>query len=140
MKQGYLSALVSLIAVGGVAAPALTLAQTAPSDASATSQNAASGSDSLEEVVVTAERRSADVQKTGISISVRTGDVMAEEGKTNLATMLEDVPGLTIQPVLPGSTPGDNNANNFVIRGVEASVGLPGDTQPPTTALYVDGV
>jgi hypothetical protein len=48
----------------------------------------------LEEVIVTAQRRTADVQKTSVSICVRTGQDLLNQGKYSLAQILEDVPGV----------------------------------------------
>lgn len=124
----------TVLALAGLSLPS-AWAQTAPPTASVAAE-----SDQLEEVIVTAERRTEDVQKTGISVAVRNGDELLREGKDTLATMLEDIPGVEVTPVLPGSTPSDNNADVIVIRGVVPNVGLPGDTSVSTTAVYTDGI
>ncbi|HTP38150.1 MAG TPA: TonB-dependent receptor [Steroidobacteraceae bacterium] len=118
------------------AAPFLAQAQTTGSGAGST----ASDSDSLQEVIVTAERRTADAQKTALSVSVRDGDTLAAEGKSSLAQYLEDVPGVTVPAALIGTGPNDNPGGGVVIRGVTPAVGLPGDSSVATTALYTDGV
>ncbi len=44
------------------------------------------------EVIVTTERRSEDIQKAAMSVSVRNGDDLQASGKYSLANILEDVP------------------------------------------------
>lgn len=97
-------------------------------------------SGALEEVVVTAERRSADVQKTAVSVAVLDGDRLAEEGKSTLGQYLENVAGVTVSSVVIGTAANDNPGNGIVIRGVTPDSVLPGDTGVATTALYADGV
>jgi len=93
----------------------------------------------LEEVVVTAERRVADVQRSANSISVRSGDDLRSQGRTSLAQILEDVPGIQ-----GGAAPGlgaagtDTTASGLVIRGIPSNGG--GANVAPAAAVYVDGV
>lgn len=128
MKQRSVFLGFAIVGVGS-AIPLLAHAQAATSSATA-----------LEEVVITAERRTADVQKTGISVAVRDGDDLVKEGKFSLAQILEDVPGVLAIPILPGTSPNDNSAGAIVIRGVQPNTGTPTDSQVSTTALYVDGI
>ena len=51
--------------------------------------------DGIADIIVTAEHRVVNVQKTGASVSVRTGDDLLKEGKFALSSILEDVPGIT---------------------------------------------
>src|SRR5450755_2934732 len=60
-----------------------------------------SPSGQLQEVIVTAERRTTDVQRSANSISVLGGAEMLAEGSNSLAQILEDVPGIQ-----GGATPG----------------------------------
>ncbi|MGC3982413.1 MAG: TonB-dependent receptor [Steroidobacteraceae bacterium] len=94
----------------------------------------------LEEVIVTAERHSSDLQKTGISVTARNGDDLLVQGKSTLAQMLEDIPGVTTPAAVAGAAPNDNPGGGIVIRGVVPNVVLPGDSSVATTALYADGV
>ncbi len=48
----------------------------------------------LEEVLVTAERRSNDLQNVAVSVSVRTGEELATQGRYTTKQILEDVPGV----------------------------------------------
>jgi iron complex outermembrane receptor protein len=101
----------------------------------------------LEEVVVTAERRSTDVQSIAASVSVRTGEELAAQGRYTTRQVLEDVPGLVVvdnSSVNVGSS--DVQGNNITIRGITPATqvvggGAPSGISPaPGTAVYVDGV
>jgi iron complex outermembrane receptor protein len=100
----------------------------------------------LEEVVVTAERRAVDVQKAAAAISVRTGDELQSEGKYSLANILEDVPGMeggtSPSPLGTGGSGTDNQAIGLVIRGIPSNVGVGGaiTSVASAAAIYVDGV
>lgn len=99
----------------------------------------ADSADTLQEVVVTAERRSSDLEKTAVSVAVRSGEDMIQEGKSSLAQILEDVPGVIATPVLIAGN-SDNPGAGIVIRGVAPDNEPPGDTSVATTAIYTDGV
>ena len=104
----------------------------------ALAQNAAAGDsagDALEEVIVTAERRSEDLQKTATSVSVRNADEMNKQGRLTLGDFLEDIPGVSGVPNLINPT--DPYAG-ISIRGV-----IPDNYSGPvipSTAVYTDGV
>jgi len=108
--------------------------------------NSAEGSQStaLEEVVVTAERRTADVQKVPASVSVRTGEELTEQGRFTTVEILQDIPGLTaiatnsVNSTNVGSS--DMQGNNITIRGVNLSGAGGQISGVPSTAVYVDGV
>ena len=51
----------------------------------------------VQEVVVTAERRSAPVQKTAISITAVSGEELRAKGQTDLGGVLQDTPALQVQ-------------------------------------------
>lgn len=120
------------IAAFGCGTPFHVQAQTAAS--------ADGASDTLEEIIVTAERRSSDMQKTAVSVAVRDGNDLMKQGKSSLAQILEDVPGVTVPALLVGASPNDNPGGGVVIRGVAPNAVLSGDTGVATTALYTDGV
>jgi outer membrane receptor protein involved in Fe transport len=121
-------------------------AQVAQPNTSAQSAPGAQNSSELEEVVVTAERRSADVQKIAASVEVRGGDELRQQGKFETSQILEDVPGVSLMSSLGGLTGGgvtnDNVGVGIVIRGATPSNESTFDaiTAVPTTAVYVDGV
>jgi iron complex outermembrane receptor protein len=91
---------------------------------------AAASSGALEEVVVTAEKRTENVQKTAIAITTISGEDMRKRGEAELDTMLRNVPSLQIQ--------GTPQGGEIYIRGVGAN----GDSNfvDPSVALSLDGV
>ncbi len=145
--NGLALTLVAGAAACAFAAPAAwaqdAAAPAAPASAAA-SASAASGAarshaaNDVQEVVVTSERRSSSLQKTAASISVKSGDDMAEAGQSTLGQMLEDVPGLST------NTQGVNTDSpglSVVIRGVQPDVTAGGaSAAAPTTAVYTDSV
>jgi iron complex outermembrane receptor protein len=100
----------------------------------------------LEEVVVTAERRAVDIQKTAAAISVRSGEELQSEGKYSLANILEDIPGMaggaSASPLGTGGSGTDNQAIGLVIRGIPSNVGVGGQiaSVASAAAIYVDGI
>ena len=59
-----------------------------PAHAQTSAATAQAPSDSLEEVVVSAERRVEDVQKTAASVSVRNGEEMLTQGRYSLQSII----------------------------------------------------
>jgi iron complex outermembrane recepter protein len=109
--------LVSAVAVGVIAA--------LPASAQ---ENAA-----LEEIVVTAQKRSEPIQDVPIAISALGSEDLAKRGVVDIAELRGSVPGLTIS-----YSTGLNASNLVALRGVS---GLPlpiGTSQ--ATAIYLDGV
>ena len=109
--------------LAGVGEPALAQA--------AGPQTAAPKASELEEVVVTAQRRTENLQKVPISATVLSAARLRSEGVTDLQSLTSQVPGLSIAPPASGQT-------YINIRGV-------GQQQTSTTvsdgvAFYVDGV
>jgi iron complex outermembrane receptor protein len=99
----------------------------------------------LEEIVVTAERREVDVQKLATSVAVRSGEELAEQGKFSLRQILEDVAGASAVDASATVQGGNDVLGNAVtIRGItpNAAGGIGPNTTsaPPTTAVYVDGI
>lgn len=64
----------------------------------------------LEEVVVTAERRTTNLQTTPIAASVFTGEQLADKGVTNIETLQFSMPSVTVQ--------NSGQGNSFNIRGI----------------------
>lgn len=118
-------------------------AQTAAAPASAADQSAPVG---LEEVVVTAQHRSENLQSTATSVSVRSGDDLRAQGKFSLREILEDVPGISggaaNAPLGSANGGTDSPAAGLVIRGVASNEGPGGNKVSTATAaaIYVDGV
>ncbi len=87
----------------------------------------------LEEVVVTARRRSETAQNVPIPISVMSGDLIEDAGAFNVNRVKEIVP--TVQ--LYSSNPRNTTLN---IRGMGSTFGLTNDGIDPGVGFYVDGV
>jgi iron complex outermembrane receptor protein len=122
-----------LSSAGIAGSMALLLASLAAPAAHAQSAPAsANGADSggLEEVLVTAEKRTENVQKTPIAITTISGDEIAERAEDDLQTALRNVPSLQIEGTAQGGA--------VYIRGV----GTNGDSNfvDPAVAINVDGI
>jgi iron complex outermembrane recepter protein len=105
------------------------LSQTAVTQPAADSQSA--GAQELQEVVVTAQRRSENLQQVPISAVARSGDELVTEGVYNSQSLPNLTPSLSIQP----STTGATYVN---IRGVGLQQTNPASSQG--IAFYLDGV
>lgn len=82
----------------------------------------------LEEIIVTAERREQNLQTMSVSIAALDGEALAAEGKNRLEDAVASVPGVRIQEnALTGGSP--------FIRGVGPALGT-----DPSAALSLDGV
>lgn len=87
---------------------------------------------SLEEVVVTAQKRSEGVQDTPIAIAAFTGEQLRERQVDGVARLAEQVPNVQLYDLAGGGVP------VVVIRGIGLRNSRINDT--PTTAVYVDEV
>jgi iron complex outermembrane receptor protein len=112
-------------ALGGAALSGAWLAtgiaaaqQAAPVDTSA--------SGALDDIIVTAEKRSESLEKVPMSIVAYSAEALAETGVQDFSELAARIPGVTLISVGPGRS-------SYSIRGV-ASVG----GNAPTTGLYVD--
>lgn len=84
----------------------------------------------LDEVVVTAQKRGENVQKIPIAVSVLSGAKIAERGLTAMDNALRTVPGVEIQQVAQGA--------QVFIRGIGSSIDP--SLADPSVALMVDGI
>lgn len=89
---------------------------------------AQSGANSLEEIIVTAQRRSESLQDTALAISAVGGEKMRSQGVTNLADAIQTTPSVELWS--------SNLGGGFTIRGVGTRI--PGVDSP--TSTYSDGV
>jgi outer membrane receptor protein involved in Fe transport len=80
----------------------------------------------LQDIVVTAEKRSESLQKVPLSVVAFTQETLAETGVEDFSSLAARVPGVTLNAAGPGQS-------SYSIRGV-ASVG----GNAPTTGLYID--
>ena len=85
---------------------------------------------SIEEVVVTAQRRSESVSDVPIAITVQTANDLKSAGIVDIRDLGNAVPGLYI------TTQGSNLQP--VIRGVQTRIAEPGGEQP--VSIYLDGI
>ncbi len=113
------------VLVGSAFAPAF--AQTATPEQSKASQQA--GEAPIQEIVITAERRSQRLQDVPISATVLSGADLAAKGVTTLNSMQQVAPSVAINTY---------NRSTFInIRGVGIAQSAP--TSNPGVAFYIDG-
>ena len=84
-------------------------------DAQAQAVATAGAADQLEEVMVTAQRRTQNVQDIPYNISVVGGDELARTGTTGLSQLAHIVPGLTYVDAGPAAR---GNTNDLTLRGL----------------------
>jgi outer membrane receptor protein involved in Fe transport len=80
----------------------------------------------LEEIVVTAEKRETSAEKTPISLTAVSGEDILNRGLTDLASLMQSVPGVSMRTSGPGMT-------EFEMRGVASNGG-----NSPTVGFYFD--
>lgn len=118
-------------------------AQSAPSAAPAATTPATPPES--QEIVITAERRASDVQRTAAAVSVERGQDLLKLGKFTLRDVLETIPGVSggqSEGVSNEPTGNDSPETGVTIRGISSNGGLSGQTISgvPATAVYVDDV
>jgi iron complex outermembrane receptor protein len=84
--------------------------------------------DQLQEIVVTAQKRESTVQSTPISITALTGQDLADRGITDITSIVQSVPGVSMRTSGPGQT-------ELEIRGLTSSGG-----NSSTVGFYLDDV
>src|SRR5271163_1470555 len=92
----------------------------------ALAQQSRSDTGQLEQIVVTAEKREATIETTAISITAVSGADIVDRGFTDLASLMQSVPGVSIRTSGPGMT-------EFEMRGVASNGG-----NSPTVGFYFD--
>jgi iron complex outermembrane recepter protein len=113
-------------AVGALALSSLTFAATAD----AASDSGPSPGTSLEEVTVTAQRRSERIIEVPLTIAAMSGEDLKRGNVTNMRDLTSAFPGLLFT--------GQGSAAEPTIRGISTSVSTPG--APGAIAIYVDGL
>jgi iron complex outermembrane receptor protein len=88
----------------------------------------AADTQTLQEVVVTAEKRESTVQKTPISITAITGADLQAQGVSDMVSVAQQVPGISFKTSGPGQT-------EFEMRGLTSTGG-----ESPTVGFYLDDV
>jgi outer membrane receptor protein involved in Fe transport len=85
----------------------------------------AGAADTLQEIVVTAEKRESTVQKTPLSITAVTGSDLQARGLSSAQDLVQAVPGIAVASAGPGQA-------QYEIRGLSASGG-----ESPTIGFYL---
>jgi len=99
-----------LIALSIASEPARAQQQPAPASVSGSASDVESGG-GLQEIVVTAQRRSENLQRAALAVSAVTGDALISAGISDTASLGRVVPSLVVAPTGGSST-------SFYIRGV----------------------
>ena len=118
-----------------VAAISGVLASTSPV---AMAQSGGSGSDILEEIMVTATRRESSVQDIPYNISAMSGEYLELQNAVNQYDVLRAMHGVT---VVDRGYRNAGTVNSIVIRGLNVDNGINGDIMlnaVPTVATYYD--
>jgi len=84
----------------------------------------------LQEVLITAQKRGENIQKTPLAVSVLGGTKLAEQGFNTAENALRQVPGVEIQQVAQGA--------QIFLRGIGS--GIDPSLADPSVALMVDGI
>lgn len=128
------SAVFGMLVLPGVVMAQTSAGHTAVDPATGASQVAtpapAAPQSGLEEIVVTAQRRSENLQKVPIAISAVSATQLAASGVKGIDTIRVAVPGLTAQ--------NSNGVLTMFLRGVGTNANGPGFENP--VSLYIDGV
>jgi iron complex outermembrane receptor protein len=98
-----------------------------------TSQPSADKSDELQEIVVTAQRYSSNLQTTPVTISAFSGAMLDEQQIYSIADINKSIPGVVIAP-----SAGSSNVARIVMRGVGQENG--GALYDPAVGIYIDNV
>ncbi|WP_397420316.1 TonB-dependent receptor plug domain-containing protein, partial [Phenylobacterium sp.] len=118
-----------LVAGAGIAAVLLGLPAAAQSQEATSSD---SGINQIEDVVVTARRRSESLQEVPIAVSSLGGDVVREQNRNSVPDLITLIPTITLRP--------QNSAKDTVllIRGLGTITTSPG--AEPSVSMVLDGV
>ncbi|MBA4010311.1 MAG: TonB-dependent receptor [Phenylobacterium sp.] len=98
---------------------------------SAAAEDAAADAPSVEELIVTAERRATNLQETPIAISAFSAQTLADRKIDNIRDLAGSVPNLSVSRVTISHT-----TQTYSLRGVGESDPI----QEPVLAVYVDDV
>lgn len=89
--------------------------------------------DGLAEIMVTAERFSASVQRSPVAITAVDAEALEERNVTNVLTAAAEIPGIKIT-----ASQGSNTNASIALRGVgQSTAGINFD---PAVGIYIDGV
>jgi iron complex outermembrane recepter protein len=122
-KRSIVAAVMATCVTGAAFMPGSALAEAAASEPAAATDN------TLQEIVVTAQKRSQSINDVGLTITALGADTLAKRGIKTLEDLAKSVPGLTYSDT-------DFARPIFTLRGVgyyDYSLG-----GYPTTSVYVD--
>jgi iron complex outermembrane recepter protein len=86
----------------------------------------AGGSDTLEEIVITASKRASTVQETPISVTAVSAEEISDRGITSFVELAQSIPGISMRTSGSGQT-------EFEMRGLQSSGG-----SSSTVGFYLD--
>jgi iron complex outermembrane recepter protein len=101
-------------------------ASAATPDASEDTRIRPDSKDTLEDIVVTAEKRDSTIQHTPMSISAISGEELQDQGISTLEEVIHDIPGVSLRSAGPGQT-------ELEMRGLASTAGA-----SPTVGFYLD--
>ncbi len=93
----------------------------------------AKSNDSLEEIVVTAQKREQSVQDVPIAVTALTGDTLQANRVSTVTDLTGLAPGVTVRPAAGGS-----QIPSFTVRGAVSYGVVPGSDKQ--VSIYLDGV
>ena len=124
--------LASVAASASAAADSAPVASADQGDGVSVASNGATTNE-VEQITVTARRRSENAQNVPISLTAITGDTLAANGITNALKLQQVIPSLQVVSFNPRNT-------NLIIRGLGANIAVVNDGIEPGVGVYVDGV
>jgi iron complex outermembrane receptor protein len=122
-NANWFKATTALVILGSAAIPALAAAQQAP---------AAGDGSNLETIVVTAQKRTVNVQDSPLAISAMTGAALAKDRVTSINDLAQTMTGISFTANSP-------QANEINIRGV-VNTRLTSPTADQSVSTFVDDV
>jgi iron complex outermembrane receptor protein len=129
MKRSILSS-IELALTLGLAASAAIAQDSVPVAEAPAASGAKAASEGLQQVVVTAERRSANVQSIPLAVNTVSGDQLSKAGTVTLDAALREVPSVQMR---------ESNKGAYVtVRGIGGA--LDPTTGNPGVSLNIDGV
>lgn len=102
-----------------------------PTISSAQEAQVSDGDGQVNEILVTARRRSETLQEVPVAVSVVTGETLRLQNLNNVPDMINAVPAITLRPSGPKDT-------GLLIRGLGTITTSPG--AEPTVSMVLDGV
>ncbi len=126
--NGFIVALLSMTSVAVVSTEA-TAQPAADSPQTGASQQTVPGPQMLKEVIVTAERRSENIEKVPLSVTAISGKDLQSQFIQNVNGLQAAVPGLTV------SQGGNSNFLTYSIRGQGVDIYT---NSPPSVLTYID--